>query len=78
MASLGKEQKVPRTGVDCTPVRISEEKAARDRGLVELVGDMGRERGWLQRTGAVESAQEQGDSSRDTVSLPLLFPWNMV
>lgn len=58
-------------------MRISEEKAARDRGLVKLAGDMGWGRGWLQRTGAVESAQEQADSSRDTVSLPLLFPWNM-
>lgn len=49
---------MPRTGVDCTPLRISEEKAARDRGLVELAGDMGQRRGWLRRIGAVESAQE--------------------
>ena len=83
MVSLGKGQKVPRTGVDYTPMRIGEEKAARDRGLVELAGDLG----WgafspqvpLTRAPscAVESAPKQADSSRNTVSLPFIFPWNM-
>ena len=83
MVSLGKEQKVPRTGVDYTPMRIGEEKAARDQGLVELAGDLG----WgafspqvpLTRAPscAVESAPKQADSSRNTVSLPFIFPWNM-
>lgn len=83
MASLGKEQKVPQTGVDYTPMRISEEKAARDRGLVELAGDLGRgafsPHVPLTRalSCAVESAQKQADSSRNTVSLPFIFPWNM-
>ena len=74
MVSLGKEQKVPRTGVDYKPMI---------RGLVELAGDLG----WgafspqvpLTRAPscAVESAPKQADSSRNTVSLPFIFPWNM-
>lgn len=51
MASLGKEWKVPLTGVDYTSMRINEEKAARAQGLVELAGDLGWG-GGLQPTGA--------------------------
>jgi len=80
MASLGKEQKVPQTGVDYTPMRISEEKAARDRGLVELAGDLG----WgafspqvpLTRAPscAVESAPKTGRLLQEHSLPPFHFP----